>query len=121
MVWLATLSLAVLLIKPAHAQDDAGLQAIIDLAEINGQALACQQLSTATRAKSLMLLHAPKTARFGAAFDEGTHHAFIVQTSGSTPCPDATTLTAKLVNVTLRLQTTLPPVQPFEPKPITVQ
>jgi hypothetical protein len=115
------LSLAQLLIIPVHAQTDPGLQAIIDLSKVNGQALACQDMSAATRAKSLMLLHAPRTARFGAAFEEGTHQAFLEQTRGDTPCPDSTALSARLVTIALQLQASLPAVAPFTPNPASAQ
>ena len=53
---------------PTFAADaEAGLLAIRALGGVNGQALACAETSVAARAKQLMLAHAPKTQRFGAA------------------------------------------------------
>jgi len=115
------LSLAQLLIIPVHAQTDPGLQAIIDLSQVNGQALACQEMTVAMRAKSLMLLHAPRTAGFGAAFEEGTHQAFLEQTHGDTPCTPSTALTARLVTVALQLQANLPAVATSTPNPASAQ
>lgn len=102
------LSLAQLLINPAYAQTDPALQAIAELSQLNGQALACQEFKAATRAKNLMLQHSPKTARFGSAFDEGTHQAFLAQTRSTMPCPDANTLSTQLEALALKLQASLP-------------
>jgi hypothetical protein len=107
-----TLALAQLLINPVRAQADPALQAITDLSQLNGQALACQEFTAATRAKNLMLQHSPKTARYGSAFDEGTHQAFVEQTRSPTPCPDAKTLSAQLEALALKLQTILPAAVP---------
>ena len=95
-------------LSAVHAQTDPGLQAIGDLAQVNGQALACQDLQTARRAKDLMLAHSPKTARFGSAFDEGTQQSFLAQTRSDAACPNAATLAVKLEALALRLQTHLP-------------
>lgn len=109
---LTTLGLAAVLMNPVRAQTDPGLQAITELSQLNGQALACQEFKAATRAKNLMLQHAPKTARFGNAFDEGTHQAFLAQTRSSTPCPDATTLAMQLEALVIKLQASLPAAAP---------
>jgi hypothetical protein len=109
---LIALSLAQFLINPVHAQADPGLQAITDLSQLNGQALACQEFKVATRAKYLMLQHSPKTARYGGVFDEGTHQAFVAQTRSPTPCPHANTLFAQLEVLALKLQTSLPAAVP---------
>ncbi len=95
-----------------------GLQAITELAHVNGQAMACQEMGIAAQAKALMLRHAPKTARFGSAFDEGTHLAYLAQTRSSTACPDEPTLRLQLLALALSLQVNLP----AEPStPITTQ
>jgi hypothetical protein len=106
------LSLAQFLISPAYSQTDPALQAITELSQVNGQALACQEFKAATRAKNLMLLHSPKTARYGSAFDEGTHQAFVAQTRGPAPCPDANTLSSQLEALALKLQASLPAAVP---------
>ena len=105
---LLAVSLSYLLISPVHAETDAGLQAIVELSQVNGQALACQDTQAAARAKDLMLRHAPKTARFGSAFDDGTQQAYLAQTHSSAPCPSEAALTVQLVALALRLQTSLP-------------
>lgn len=105
---LMVLGVTHLLMNPALAQVEAGLQAIQDLSQVNGQALACQDFQAAARAKALMLAHAPKTARFGSAFEDGTQQAFLAQTRQEAPCPDSATLSARMDTLTLRLQTSLP-------------
>lgn len=102
------LGLAGALLGPAQAQTDAGLQAITDLAQVNGQALACQDMQAARRAKNLMLAHAPKTARFGSAFEEGTQQSYLAQTRDAAPCPDAAALSVRLDAIAQRLQSSLP-------------
>lgn len=105
---LIALGLVHALLSAAHAQTDPGLQAVSDLAQVNGQALACQDMPTAQRAKGLMLQHAPKTARFGNAFEEGTHQSYLVQTRSSVPCPDTAAFSVRLDTIAQRLQTSLP-------------
>lgn len=90
------------------ADAEAGLLAIKALGGVNGQALACAETRVASRAKQLMLAHAPKTQRFGAAYDEATQEAFTAQTRSGKPCADATELTARLNQLALRLAETLP-------------
>lgn len=104
------LGLTHFLMHPALAQTqvETGLLAIQDLSQVNGQALACQDLQAASRAKALMLAHAPKTARFGSAFEDGTHQAYLAQTRQTTPCPDSASLTLRMDALALRLQTSLP-------------
>jgi hypothetical protein len=98
---------------PSLAEDvEAGLVAVRQLGALNGQALACAEKDAAARAKLLMLAHAPKTARFGAAYEEATQEAFLAQTKASGTCPDARAFTGKLNDVAHRLQTALPAAQP---------
>lgn len=92
----------------AQAQTDAGLHAISELGALNGQALACQELTGAQRAKRLMLAHAPKTQRYGNAFEDSTQKSFLAQTHGQTTCPDAAALSAQLDAIALTLQAALP-------------
>ena len=108
------LALSCALLTTAFAQPsaDIGMQAIADITDlstINGQALACQEMPIAKRAKSLMLLHAPKTDRYGSAFTEGTNQSFMTQTGGAVACPDTATLSSQLDVLEKRLQFSLPP------------
>ncbi len=78
------------------------------LGTANGQALACSEKGVAARARQLMLAHAPKTPRFGAAYEEATNEAFNAQTRGGKPCPNATELTARINQLALQLAEILP-------------
>lgn len=109
---LIVLGLGCALLTPVHAQADADLHAISDLAQINGQALACQELPVAQRAKALMLAHAPKTARFGNIFDEGTKQSYSAITRGEMVCPHSTVLSTRLDTLAQRLQAILPSTVP---------
>jgi hypothetical protein len=113
MILRLTLCAAASLVIPAHAADvEAGLLAVKSLGTINGQALACSQLSAAARAKSLMLAHAPKTERFGAAYEEATQAAYLAQTRAAGTCPEAIRLTDQLNQLALQLAATLPIAAP---------
>ena len=106
------MGLACTLLAPAQAQAptplELGLQAIGELAQVNGQALACQEMKAAGRAKNLMIAHAPKTARFGSAYEEGTQQSYTAQMNSTLPCPEAATYSVRLDALEQRLQTALP-------------
>lgn len=87
---------------------EAGLRAVSALAELNGQALACQDAAAIRRAKALMLAHAPKTDRFGSLYEERTQLAFLAITRGERACADAGSLTNRLQAVADQLQQALP-------------
>ena len=110
------LGLACTLLAPAQAQPptpvELGLQAINELAQINGQALACQEMNAAGRAKNLMIAHSPKTARFGSAYEEGTQKSYTAQMNGTLACTNAATFSARLDALAQRLQTSLPATAP---------
>ncbi len=107
------LSLIVVLPAPAFAADaEAGLLAVKTLGSVNGQALACAETKLAARAKQLMLAHAPKTQRFGTAYEEATQEAFLTQTRAAGTCPDATQLTDRLNRLALQLAESLPIAAP---------
>ncbi len=90
------------------ADAEAGLAVVRTLGTVNGQALACSETGVAARARQLMLAHAPKTPRFGAAYEEATNEAFNAQTRGGKTCPNATELTAQINRLALQLADTLP-------------
>ena len=93
----------------AHAADaELGLALVTELAQVNGVALACQDLTTAAKAKKLMLAHAPKTPRFGSAFEEATNASYLAQIRQAPACPDATAAGGKLDALATRLQEALP-------------
>ncbi len=90
------------------ADAEAGLAVVKTLGTVNGQALACAEAKVAARARELMLAHAPKTPRFGAAYEEATQGAFTAQTRSGNACASATELTARLNQLSLQLSETLP-------------
>jgi hypothetical protein len=106
--YLCPLFFAVLSAPTLAADADAGLLAVKALGSVNGRALACAETKLAARAKELMLAHAPKTQRFGSAYEEATQEAFLAQTRAAGTCPDATGLTHKLNQLALQLADTLP-------------
>lgn len=89
------------------AADDAALRAVAELAQVNGQALACQEVRAAQRAKALMLAHAPKTPRYADAFEQGTQRGFLAQTGARSACPEPAALAARLDAVAQALQSAL--------------
>jgi hypothetical protein len=108
---LCLLSLAL----PAYAADtpaEAGLSEIRELGRLNGQALACSYAETAARIKALMLKYAPKTRRYGAAYEEATQEAFLAQTREGAACQDGSVLALQADEVARRLQAALPAPAP---------
>ena len=99
------------LLCPVLAADaDQGLARVTELAQVNGQALACQDMDAVAKAKKLMLAHAPKTPRYGNAFEEATNAAYLAQVRGTAPCPDAVVLASKLDALAKQLQAELPAI-----------
>jgi hypothetical protein len=90
------------------ADAESGLLAIKALGGVNGQALACAETGVAARAKQLMLAHAPKTQRFGTAYEDATQEAFLAQTRAASTCPDAAQLTDRINRLALQLADSLP-------------
>lgn len=97
---------------PTLAADDTGLAAVRQLGALNGQALACAEKDAAAHAKMLMLSHAPKTPRFGAAYEEATQEAYLAQTRAAADCPTAQILAGQIDEVARRLRLALPAAQP---------
>lgn len=101
-----------LLAGPAAVAQEAitaALAAIADLGQLNGQALACEQVAIASAAKQLAIRHAPKTRAYGETFEEHTNTAFLAQgKKGQDPCPAASAFSARLDELSVRLQSLLP-------------
>lgn len=107
---LAALALTQLLLQsPVYAaESDPAVAAVTELAQVNGQALACQDMASVAAAKKLMLAYAPKTPRFGTLFEEATNASYLAQVRGDATCPDSTVFAAKLDTLAKRLQAALP-------------
>lgn len=102
---------ATLLAGAVNAQTpdpDAGFKSVERLGEANGQALACGAKDAAARARQLMLLHAPRTSRFGLAFEQSTQQGFLSQIKGGAPCPSAAEMSVRIESIALVLRQTLP-------------
>lgn len=98
---------------PILAEDvEAGLATVKQLGALNGQALACAEKTATARAKHLMLTHAPKTARFGTAFEEATQEGYLAQTRTASACPETKALSGKIDEIAHALRTALPAPQP---------
>jgi len=97
---------------PAHAADtpaDAGLAEVRDLGRLNGQALACSQTEAAARIKAIMIKHAPKSRRYGEAFETTTNEEFLAQTrKDQAACQDGATLASQVEEAATRLQAAVP-------------
>lgn len=105
---LCFLSLA-LSARAADSSTDAGLAEIQALGRINGQALACDYAEAVSRIKTVIIQHAPKSRRYGAAFEETTNKAFLDQSrKDRTTCPDGPTLSGQIDEATRRLQAAVP-------------
>ena len=104
-----------LLAGPAAATPEAATSALAvigDLGQLNGQALACGEMSIAGEAKRLAIRHAPKSRLYGESFEEQTNAAFLAQgQKGQAPCPTAASFSGRLDELSNRLQAVLPGAQ----------
>lgn len=105
---LCFLSLA-LTVRAADIPADTGLAEVRELGRLNGQSLACGYTEAAARIKGVIINSAPKSRRYGAAFEEATNEAFLAQSrKEQTSCPDGPTLRDQVEEAVRRLQTSLP-------------
>jgi len=86
----------------------AGLAAVSELGQLNGLALACAQPALVTRARGMVIDLAPKTRRYGEAFESATSQSFIAQGKGEIPCPDGKTLAERLDQAARQLKAAFP-------------
>jgi hypothetical protein len=94
-------------IAPASAADE-GSAAITAMGEINGVALACQQMAIASRARNAITTTAPKTRGHGELFEESTNASFLDFGKNKKTCPDITTLVQRLTDAEKRLSAAFP-------------
>lgn len=105
---LCTLSFA-LTAYAAESSVDAGLPEISDLGRLNGQVLACGYTDTAAQIKDVMIRLAPKSRRYGAAFEEATNEGFLAQSRKErNTCMDGPTFNSLVEEISRRLQAALP-------------
>ena len=104
---LCLLSLAL----PAAAADsaaDRGLAEVGVLGRLNGQALACSRTENVARIKLLMIQLAPKTRRYGEAFEKATNDAYLAQArKDKATCMEASALSEQVEEAARHLQTAL--------------
>lgn len=93
---LALLSLTAAPVRATGPSADAAAKAALStLGEINGTALACQQLAIVSRARNAVATTAPKTRENGEIFEHATNAAFLAQGQGGR-CPEAMQLVDRL-------------------------
>ena len=97
----------VLNISPASAADEGGA-AITVMGEINGVALACQQMAIASRARNAITTTAPKTRGNGEIFEEATNASYLDFGKSKKTCPDPATLVQRLSDAEKRLSAAFP-------------
>lgn len=83
----------------AAPQGDALTAIVATLGRINGQALACGQMTVVKRAKDIVIDRVPKTRELGATFESATQQAFLAQGSSQSACPARTALAVELETV----------------------
>ncbi len=94
--------------SPATPDAQRVRDAITQLGELNGQALACSLPDSASAARALMLQHSPRTPEFGALFEKSTEAGYSGQLTHRSPCPSATELTVRLEVIAVALRELLP-------------
>jgi microcompartment protein CcmK/EutM len=97
----------------ADSSDDAGMTVVSELGRLNGQALACSRAEAVAGIKALMIKLAPKSRRYGEAFESATNEGFLAQSrEEQATCPDDAALAGQVDEVAKRLQTAFPVAVP---------
>jgi hypothetical protein len=97
----------------ADSSSDAGLAEVRELGQLNGRALACSQTTAVSRIKAIMIQHAPKSRRYGEAFEVATNEAFLIQVKKDQgACQDSAALISQADALAARLQTAVPAAAP---------
>lgn len=99
---LIVLALA-LVLNTNFALADEGRTAITTMGEVNGIALACQQMALVSRARNAVATTAPKTRVNGEIFEEATNASYLEFGNSKKECPDATALVQRLNDAEKRL------------------
>lgn len=111
-VLLCFLSLAL----PAGAADspaDLGMTEIMEMGRLNGQALACSHTEAVAKIKVLIIKLAPKSRRYGEAFETSTNEAYLAQAKEDpSTCLGGPALAGQVEEVAKRLQAAFPVVVP---------
>lgn len=102
------LALAVTLSTTAAQAADEGTAAITQLGELNGTALACQQMALVARARNAIVTSAPKTRDIGEIFEAATNTGYLKFGNDQKTCPDSATLAQQIIDAEKRLSAALP-------------
>ena len=71
-------------------------RSISALGELNGIALACQQMALSTRLREVMINEAPKEREIGELYEQATQKSFLAQGQEGKTCPDSKALAAQI-------------------------
>lgn len=93
----------------ADPPEPAGVAEVRELGRLNGVALACSQADAAARIKKLLIQYAPKTRRYGEAFENATQDAFLAQGVKPEPCLEGAAYAVEAEVLAMRLQAAIPP------------
>ncbi|MCL2830922.1 MAG: hypothetical protein FWD77_09360 [Betaproteobacteria bacterium] len=86
-----------------------GISEVQELGRLNGVALACGQTVIAQRIKRVVINTAPKTRRYGEAFEAATQEAFLAQGKpGAAPCPGDAEINKQTETTATRLRQSVP-------------
>jgi hypothetical protein len=102
------LALAIALNTTAAQAVDEGTAAITHLGEINGMALACQQLALVARARNAVVTSAPKTREIGEIFEAATNAGYLKFGNEQKACPDSASLAQQVSDAEKRLSAAFP-------------
>ncbi len=107
---LVSLICCVILSSGAFAAEvePAGVAEVRELGRLNGLALACSQMESAGRIKNILIQYAPKTRRYGEAFEEATQHSFLAQGARPEPCREGAAYAVEAEVLGMRLQAAIP-------------
>lgn len=107
---LSALICCVILSSGAMAADlePAGVAEVRELGRLNGLALACSQTESAGRIKNILIQYAPKTRRYGEAFEESTQQSFLAQGVKPEPCREGAAYAVEAEVLGRRLQAAIP-------------
>lgn len=82
------------------AAADPGLDAVKALGQLNGEALACQQMALVDRVRTRIVNEAPKTREIGEAFETATNERFLAMGNDTASCADGRSLAERIETTT---------------------
>ncbi len=75
---------------------ESGLDAVKALGQLNGEALACQQMALVDRIRMRIIYEAPKTREVGEAFEAATTERFLALGESKASCSDTKALAERI-------------------------